>query len=157
MIWAIPSQWLNHLLTSCSRTATVTAKVLNEFKEQTSQTMSRLEKYFQELISRPHQLPPHREETSVEGVAKLELIQKEKSGILQCLSFCSQISSEIDRFQSNIFEDISEPADHQRDVISTIGELLSPRRFTSNALIHVQGKLSSTTRLVVLHCGGKGF
>jgi hypothetical protein len=128
-----------------SRTATVTAGVLKEYKELITNTTSDLEDHLQEIERKLQNLPLRGDAISDEDAAERERIQKEKESTKQCLVICAQIFEQVSQVRPNVFEDISAAKDAHHVDISTLGGLIPAKRVTAKVLEEFQDKLTATT------------
>jgi hypothetical protein len=114
-----------------SRTATVTADVLRDYKDMITQTTSDLEEHLQEIESKLEALPLRRDTISDEDAAERERIQEEMDSTKQCLAICEQASEQAEKFRTNVFEDVSAARDAHQLVVATLGDLISAKRVTA--------------------------
>lgn len=128
-----------------SRTATVTADVLKEYKELITNTTSDLEDHLQEIERKLQNLPLQGDTISDEDAAEREQIQKEKESTQQCLTICAQIFKQVSQVQPNVFEDISAAKDAHQVDISTLEGRIPAKRVTAKVLEEFQDKLTATT------------
>jgi chromosome segregation ATPase len=128
-----------------SRTATVTADVLRDYKDMITQTTSDLEEHLQEIESKLEALPLRRDTISDEDAAERERIQEEMDSTKQCLAICAQVSEQVNQFRPNFFEDISAAEDSQQVDVATLGKRISAKRVTANVLHQFEEKLTKTT------------
>src|SRR5271170_2930397 len=124
-----------------SRTATVTADVLKEYKELISNTTSDLEDHLQEIEGKLQSLPLQGDTISDEDAAEREQMQKEKESTKQCLTICEQVFKQVSQVQPNVFEDISAANDAHQVDISIFGGLIPAKRVTAKVLEEFQDKL----------------
>src|SRR5271163_1549444 len=128
-----------------SRTATVTADVLKEYKELITNTTADLEDHLQEIERKLQNLPLQGDMMSDEDAAEREQIQKEKESTKQCLDICAQVFKQVSQVQPNVFEDISAANDAHQVDISIFGGLIPAKRVTAKVLEEFQDKLTATT------------
>ncbi|KAI9795427.1 MAG: hypothetical protein M1833_007026 [Piccolia ochrophora] len=132
------------------RTATVTAEVLNEYKEMIKNTTSDLKEHLQEI---DHKLQSFVEDTtrSNEEVAERQRMLEEREGTQQCLSICAQVSAHIDRVQPDTVEDVPVSSDANQVSTSTLPHLRPARLLTRNILAECQRGLTITTSELERH------
>jgi Fungal N-terminal domain of STAND proteins len=128
-----------------SRTATVTADILKEYKELITNTTSDLEDHLQEIERKLQNLPLQGDTISDEDAAEREQMQKEKESTKQCLTICEQVFKQVSQVRPNVFEDISAAKDAHQVDISIFGGLIPAKRVTAKVLEEFQDKLTATT------------
>jgi hypothetical protein len=109
----------------------VTANVLKECKEMLINTTSQLEERLQKLDTRLQNPFLRGAEMSDEIEAERERVQEEKDSIKQCLSICAQASEQVDKVQTNVFEDVSSAQEAHQVIVSTLGDLISATRVSA--------------------------
>lgn len=134
-----------------SRRATITAEVVQEYKEMIANTTSDLEEHLQNIEEKLQGLLSGTDSNSDDDdVAERERIEAEKDSTKQCLAICAQVSEQVQQLRPNVFEDVSAPKDsHQVDVSSSGG--LSAKRVTANVLQNFQETLTKTTSALEDH------
>ena len=93
-----------------SRTATITAKVLQEYKETIKNTTSDLEEHLEEIDKNLQILSSRGTDISDEDAAERLLMVEERDSTQECLSICAKVSLHIDQVRPSAVKDISDPS-----------------------------------------------
>ncbi|KAL0930155.1 uncharacterized protein CTRU02_214975 [Colletotrichum truncatum] len=78
------------------RSATVSLKILNEYKDTISSTTQELEDHLEDINSKLEHLIVHQKESSQSISNTIERIQEEKDSTEACLQICAQVQARID-------------------------------------------------------------
>jgi hypothetical protein len=133
------------------RTAVVTTKVLNEYKEMIDNTTSDLQEHLEDINKKLEAIQSQGQSSSPQDTAEGKWIQEEKESTQQCLVICAKVSMHIEEFRSGVFENISTPMNGNQGPVTTLGNLVSARLATNDALKECKETLNDTSNKLELH------
>src|SRR5438045_9164267 len=128
-----------------SRTANITAKVLEDYKDLIENTKSDLEDHLQQIDERLQSLSANGVVMSDEDAAERERLIEEMDSTKQCITICSQVSEHVEQVRPNAFEDVMAVQNTSQIRVTTPVNFVPAKRVTASVLNEVQEKLSSTS------------
>jgi chromosome segregation ATPase len=111
----------------------VTTKVLRECKEKLIDTAFKLEEHLHKIDNRLANHSSREGRISDEVEAERERVQQERDSVTQCLSICAKASEQVDKVQTNVFEDVSAAEEAHQVIVATLGDLISATRVNAGA------------------------
>jgi predicted nucleic acid-binding Zn-ribbon protein len=124
------------------RSAAITVKVLEEYKQLISNTTSDLQEHLENIDEKLQTISSQGAEISNENVAELQQLQEERDCTQNCLDICAQVLTQIDQVQPNAY--INASAANQAP-LTTLSTLTSAQLVTSNTLNECKVNLTKTT------------
>jgi predicted nucleic acid-binding Zn-ribbon protein len=134
-----------------SRTAIVTANVLQEYKQVIGNTTSDLEDHLEEIDQKLRSLQSQGMSVSIEDTAQRRKIQEEMESTQKCLEICAKVSFHIDEVQPSVFENLLTPSNADQGPITSFDGLLLARPTTSNALEQCKGVITDASTKLQRH------
>jgi hypothetical protein len=124
------------------RTAAITIKVLNEYKEMISNTTADLEERLQSIDSRLRIISVQGTGISNEDTEERQQIQEERNSTQQCLDICTKVLIQIDQLQPNAFINLSSTT---HPPVTTLSGLTSAQQLTATTFKACKERLTDTT------------
>ncbi|KAF2176781.1 hypothetical protein K469DRAFT_645268 [Zopfia rhizophila CBS 207.26] len=127
------------------RTAAVTLKVLDEYKEIIKNTTSDLEEHLQEIANKLQIPSSEGSAISEEDEAERKRMREELDSTQQCLDICAQVSAHIDQVQPKVITNFPPASDAPQQQFTMLGRNMPARLATTNTLVACREKLTDTT------------
>lgn len=125
------------------RTATVTADLLDQYKEMIQDTSADLEERLQEIDVKLNRLVSRTVEFSDNEEVEQQQMEAERESIQKCLDICMEVSEHLEEAQSKHLRDISTQSNtDQRSTSSSNG--MRARQMTSQTIQNCRTDLTST-------------
>jgi hypothetical protein len=116
---------------------------LNEYQEMIRDTKSDLEERLQNVDSQLKTLILYNQ-----AEVEVQITQKERESIQQCLGICAQVAAHIDELRSATFTDVFTPTNDRHDQVATVGNAASARLVTEGALQNCKDTLNNTSSVL---------
>jgi chaperonin cofactor prefoldin len=130
-VFTIHCLFLKLIRLATRRTSDVNASVIQEFKIMLKDTTTDLRDHLESLDDRLEALRIQEGSMNDKNIAERERMQAEIDSVKECLAVCAQASEHADKVRTNMFEDVSAAQNAHEVDVSTLGDLISAKRFTA--------------------------